>query len=67
MFFDQFIGGIDHIIKNLEHCSGGGDMVIKAIVVFLFDFLQSMIESERNKLIKLICFIEFRGARFFDL
>lgn len=42
-------------------------MVIKDVVKFLFNFIQSMLEAKRNELAKLICLIEFRGAKFFDL
>lgn len=64
--FDHFISIIDHVFMNLEHSVGGGDMMIKAVVVFMFNLFQSVLDLEGNKLAKLIFSFEFRGASIFD-
>lgn len=64
---DQFVGNTNHVIRNLEHSGGVGDVMIEVVVVFLFDLFQSMLESEVNELVEWICSIEFVGGDIFDL
>lgn len=63
---DEFIGSTDHIVMNPLHSGGGGHMMIEVLIVFLFDFLQSVLKVEGNELVKLICSIEFARASIID-
>lgn len=64
--FDQFIGITNHVIMNIEH-SGGGNIMIKVVVVYLFNFFQCVHKSMGDVLVELICSIELRGSNILDL
>lgn len=49
---DEFIGSINHVVMDLEHNSGCGDVMLEIVIILLFNFFDYMLESEGNVRVK---------------